>query len=159
LIVLGIDPGSNITGYGVVEKKRHGTVNVIYGEIKAKRNEPLSARLKRIYDHLMEIVRNSKPDAIALEDIFYGKNVKSLIKLGHVKGVAILVASHSNVPVFEYTPLEVKKAVAGYGRAEKSQVQQMVKAILNLNELPPVDASDALAVAICHTNYLKVLPL
>lgn len=159
MIVLGIDPGSNITGYGVVEKKRHGTVSIIHGEIKAKRNEPLSVRLKNIYDHLMEIVRNSTPDAIALEDIFYGKNVKSLIKLGHVRGVAILVASHSNVPVFEYTPLEVKKAVVGYGRAEKSQVQKMVKTILNLNELPPVDASDALAVAICHTNYLKVLPL
>jgi crossover junction endodeoxyribonuclease RuvC len=99
------------------------------------------------------------PDAVALEDIFYGKNVKSLIKLGHVRGVIILAASHSNIPVFEYTPLEVKKAVVGYGRAEKSQVQKMVRTILNLDKLPPVDTSDALAVAICHTNFLKVLSI
>ena len=159
MIVLGIDPGSRITGYGVVEKKRKGIISITGGEITAKGNETLSIRLKKIHDNLIEIMRVFTPDAVALEDIFYGKNVKSLIKLGHVRGVIILAASHSNIPVFEYTPLEVKKAVVGYGRAEKNQVQKMVKVILNLDKLPPVDTSDALAVAICHTNYLKVLPL
>lgn len=159
MIVLGVDPGSRITGYGVVEKKRRGIISVTGGEITAKGNEPLSVRLKKIYDNLIKIMRVFTPDAVALEDIFYGKNVKSLIKLGHVRGVIILAASHSNIPVFEYTPLEVKKAVVGYGRAEKSQVQKMVRTILNLDKLPPVDTSDALAVAICHTNFLKVLSI
>ena len=159
MIVLGIDPGSRITGYGVVEKKRKGIISITGGEITAKGNETLSIRLKKIHDNLIEIMRVFTPDAVALEDIFYGKNVKSLIKLGHVRGVIILAASHSNIPVFEYTPLEVKKAVVGYGRAEKNQVQKMVKIILNLDKLPPVDTSDALAVAICHTNFLKVLSI
>jgi len=159
LIVLGIDPGSRITGYGVIEKKRQGIISVTDGEITAKGNEPLSARLKKIYDNLIEIMGVFTPDAVALEDIFYGKNVKSLIKLGHVRGVIILAASHNSIPIFEYTPLEVKKAVVGYGRAEKSQVQKMVKAILNLNEIPSVDTSDALAVAICHINFLKTLSI
>jgi crossover junction endodeoxyribonuclease RuvC len=159
LIVLGIDPGSQTTGYGIVEKKRQGITHISHGEIKANKKGPFSKNLKNIYDNLNEIISQSSPDAIALEDIFYGKNVKSLIKLGHVRGVAILAASQSNIPIFEYTPLEVKKAVVGYGRAEKNQVQKMVKAILKLNELPPADASDALAVAICHINFLKVLPV
>jgi len=92
---------------------------------------------------------------MALEDIFYGKNVKSLIKLGQARGVIILAASHSNTPLYEYTPLEVKKAIVGYGRAEKTQVQHMVRVILSLPEAPPLDASDALAIAICHSNFLK----
>jgi crossover junction endodeoxyribonuclease RuvC len=103
----------------------------------------------------MEVVRETKPDALSVEDIFYGKNVKSLIKQGHVRGVVLLVATHSHIPVFEYTPLEVKKAVVGYGRAEKHQVQQMVKAMLNLSNVLPEDASDALAVAICHAHTQK----
>ncbi|MBN2514474.1 MAG: crossover junction endodeoxyribonuclease RuvC [Deltaproteobacteria bacterium] len=159
MIVLGIDPGSQTTGYGVVERKRQGITYISHGEIKANKKEPFSTSLKNIYNNLNEIINKFSPDAIALEDIFYGKNIKSLIKLGHVRGVAILAASQSDIPIFEYTPLEVKKAVVGYGRAEKSQVQKMVKAILKLNELPPADASDALAVAICHINFLKVFPV
>jgi len=148
-----------ITGCGVVNSRAGRIIHVVHSEIKAKRGDPFSTCLQRIYDALRSAIDASQPDAIALEDIFYGKNVKSLIKLGHVRGVAILAASHSKIPVFEYTPLEVKKAVVGYGRAEKRQVQNMVRAILNLKELPPVDAADALAVAICHTNYLKVTPI
>ncbi|MEA1935260.1 MAG: crossover junction endodeoxyribonuclease RuvC [Thermodesulfobacteriota bacterium] len=155
--ILGIDPGINITGYGVVEKGRSRIDDVVYGEIRRVKDELLSKCLARIYDDLMEVVKNSTPDAIALEDIFYGKNVKSLIKQAQVRGVVMLAGSHSNIPIYEYTPLEVKKAVVGYGRAEKRQVQQMVKAILNLSKLPPVDASDALAVAICHSNFLKAV--
>ena len=159
MIVLGIDPGSQTTGYGVVEKKRQGITHITHGEIKANKKEVFSTSLKNIYNNLNDVINHSSPDSIALEDIFYGRNIKSLIKLGHVRGVAILAASQNNIPMFEYTPLEVKKAVVGYGRAEKSQVQKMVKAILKLNELPPADASDALAVAICHVNFLKVLPV
>ena len=154
--ILGVDPGINITGFGVVEKDHDKTIDVVYGEIRRARDDILSKCLARIYDTLMEVVENSAPDVIALEDIFYGKNVKSLIKQAQVRGVVMLAGSHSNIPICEYTPLEVKKAVVGYGRAGKNQVQQMVKAILNLSELPPVDASDALAVAICHSNFLKV---
>lgn len=153
--ILGVDPGINVTGYGVIEKNQGRLVDIIYGEIKRERIELLSKCLGKIYDNLMGVVEISAPDAIALEDIFYGKNIKSLIKQAQVRGVVMLVASHSNTPIYEYTPLEVKKAVVGYGRADKNQVQQMVKVILNLSTLPPVDASDALAVAICHSNFSK----
>ncbi len=103
----------------------------------------------------MEVVKKSNPDRVALEDIFYGKNVKSLIKQGHARGVILLAASHSGLPVYEYSPLEIKQAVVGYGRAEKSQVQQMVKVILGMPVVPTADAADALAVAICHSNFGK----
>ena len=158
MIVLGIDPGTKVTGYGIVEKNRRGLAHVTYGEIRIRKGELLSQGLKKIYDGLMEIVREFDPDTIVIEDIFYGKNVQSLIKQGQARGVAILTASHNNIPIYEYTPLEVKKAVVGYGRAEKAQVQHMVKAILGLPEIPPEDASDALAIAICHSNFLKVDP-
>lgn len=158
MIVLGIDPGTKVTGYGIVEKISGTLTHVTYGEIRIKRGELLSQGLKRIYDSLTNIVVQYDPQAIAIENVFYGKNVQSLIKQAQARGVAILVASHRGIPIFEYTPLEVKKAAVGYGRAEKSQVQMMVKAILGLPELPPKDASDALAIAICHSNFLKVDP-
>ncbi len=119
----------------------------------------LSSCLATIYNDLLAVVEEMQPDAIAIEDIFYGKNVRSLIKQGHVRGVAILAGAHRMIPVFEYTPLEVKKAVVGYGRAEKSQVQQMVKTILGLPLLPSEDAADALAVAICHAHSTKAVSL
>jgi crossover junction endodeoxyribonuclease RuvC len=158
LRVLGIDPGSHVTGYGVVEKQRNGLVEILHGEIAPSRGAPFSGCLLDIHERLLKVIRETGPDAIAVEDIFYGKNVKSLIKQAHVRGAAILSASRCHVPVFEYTPLEIKKAVVGYGRAEKAQVQMMVKAILNLPVTPPADAADALAAAICHINFLKVLP-
>ena len=159
--ILGIDPGTKTTGYGVVEKGKRGPdlIGITYGEIRMRRGEPLSACLKKIYDQLIEIIIEYAPDVMALEDIFYGKNVKSLIKLGQARGVVILAASHSNIPLYEYTPLEVKKAIVGYGRAEKAQVQHMVRVILSLQEAPPLDASDALAIAICHSNFSKEVPI
>lgn len=157
--ILGIDPGTNVTGYGLVEKIRSGYAGIDFGEIRNKKDQPLSGRLNFIYNRLIEIIQESQPEVVSLEDIFYGKNVKSLIKQAHVRGVIILAAAHSGIPVFEYSPLEVKKAVVGYGRAEKNQVQQMIKAILKLSEVPPPDASDALAIAICHANFLKTVPL
>ena len=159
--ILGIDPGTNTTGYGLIEKGERGSdlIGIAYGEIRMRRGEPLSVCLKKIYDELLEIITEYAPDVMALEDIFYGKNVKSLIKLGQARGVIILAASHSNIPLYEYTPLEVKKATVGYGRAEKVQVQHMVRAILSIQEDLPLDASDALAIAICHSNSSKEVPI
>jgi crossover junction endodeoxyribonuclease RuvC len=158
LRVLGIDPGSLVTGFGVVEKNRYDLVHITHGEIKAQPKGSLPAFLVVIYERLKAIIAETKPEAMAVEEVFYGKNVKSLIKQGQARGVAILAGSHSGIPVFEYSPLAVKQAVVGYGRAEKSQVQQMVKAILSLSALPPEDAADALAVAICHANSSGRIP-
>ena len=144
-----------MTGYGVVEKTRNGLCQVLQGEIRLTRGAALTSCLQIIYDGLREVIRQSEPDAMVIEDIFYGKNVRSLIRQGHVRGAAILAGKHCETPVYEYSPLEIKKAVVGYGRAEKGQVQTMVKAILRLVELPPPDAADALAVAICHIHFKK----
>ncbi|MBN1382855.1 MAG: crossover junction endodeoxyribonuclease RuvC [Deltaproteobacteria bacterium] len=154
--VLGIDPGSRVTGYGVIEKGRNKLQWVAYGEIKPPQNAPLSMCLKTICGRIADIAKDTKPEAVAVEDIFYGKNVKSLIKQGHVRGAIILTCSEMGVPVFEYTPLEIKQAVVGYGRAEKQQVQKMVRAILNIPDVVKADAADALAIAICHANFSKV---
>jgi crossover junction endodeoxyribonuclease RuvC len=159
LRVLGIDPGIHITGYGVIEKQKSGLKYVMHGEIRMAKGLPLSSRLSMIYDNLLEVIDQSSPDAIVVEDVFYGKNIKSLIRQGETRGVVILAGSHKRIPVYEYTPLEVKKAVVGYGRAEKSQIQNMVKAILNLSDVPPADAADALAIAICHHNFLKMVSI
>jgi crossover junction endodeoxyribonuclease RuvC len=155
LLILGIDPGSHITGYGVIDKKGNYLRHIIHGEVKPRKDSLLSTVLSSIYQHLSEVIVENSPQAIALENIFYGKNVRSLIKQAHVRGVIIFAGAVKGIPVFEYSPLEVKKAVVGYGRAEKRQVQIMVKAILKLPALPPADAADALAVAICHANFLK----
>lgn len=153
--ILGIDPGSHITGYGIIEKKGNYLRPVLYGEIKPKKDSLLSATLTYVYQQLSAVISQTAPEAIALENIFYGKNVRSLIKQAQVRGVAIYAGADKNIDVFEYSPLEIKKAVVGYGRAEKRQVQVMVKAILKLPELPPADAADALATAICHANFFK----
>ncbi len=158
MIILGIDPGSRVTGYGVVEKQRNGLGGLLQGEIRPAAHASLSSCVVTIYEQLSAVIDRVEPDAMAIEDIFYGKNIKSLIKQGHVRGVAILAGAMRHIPVFEYTPLEIKQAVVGYGRAEKSQVQKMVANILRLPALPPADAADALAVAICHINFLKVQP-
>jgi crossover junction endodeoxyribonuclease RuvC len=159
LLILGIDPGSHITGYGVIDKKGNYLRHILHGEIKLRKDSLLSTVLSSIYQQLSAVIADNGPQAIALEDIFYGKNVRSLIKQAHVRGVIIFAGVSSSIPVFEYSPLEVKKAVVGYGRAEKRQVQIMVKAILKLPTLPPPDAADALAVAICHANFLKEQPV
>ena len=156
---LGIDPGSHVTGYGVVAKARSGLSHVTHGEIRPAKGASLTACLETIYDGIREVIRQSAPDALVIEDIFYGKNIKSLIRQGHVRGVAILAGKQGGIPVYEYSPLEIKKAIVGYGRAEKAQVQSMAKAILKLSELPPPDAADALAVAVCHLNFMKADPI
>jgi crossover junction endodeoxyribonuclease RuvC len=155
LRILGIDPGSRITGYGIIEKQGNYLRHVIHGEVKPRKDSLLSIVLSSIYQQLSAVIERTAPQAISLENIFYGKNVRSLIQQAHVRGVIIFAGAGKGIPVFEYSPLEVKKAVVGYGRAEKRQVQIMVKAILKLPVLPPADAADALAVAICHANFLK----
>lgn len=157
--ILGIDPGSHVTGYGIIEKKGNYLRHVAHGEIKSKKDSLLSEMLISIYQQLSDVISQTAPQAIALENIFYGKNVRSLIKQAQVRGVAIYSGADKDLPIFEYSPLEIKKAVVGYGRAEKRQVQVMVKAILKLPEIPPADAADALATAICHANFLKDKPI
>jgi crossover junction endodeoxyribonuclease RuvC len=159
LRVLGIDPGNSITGYGIVEKQKNSIHYVLHGEVKIAKGTTLSSCLVTLYDSLLDVINQSSPDVIAIEDIFYGKNIKSLMRQSEARGVIILAGSHRRLPIYEYSPLEIKKAVVGYGRAEKNQIQNMVKAILHLPTLPPVDAADALAVAICHVNFLKPLSI
>ncbi len=155
MIVLGIDPGSNITGYGVimVQPDKNNLVPVDYGVIKVDEGEAFYTRLKKIYDRVSEIISLHHPTELAIETAFYGKNFQSAFKIGHVRGVVILSAVNSGISVFEYTPREVKKAVVGRGNATKEQVQFMVRAILGLKSFPEFyDVSDALAIAICHIN-------
>lgn len=157
--ILGIDPGSHVTGYGVIDKSGNYLRHVAHGEIKPRKDSLLSEVLTHIYSQLCAVIVETKPQAVALENIFYGKNVRSLIRQAQVRGVVIFTCADHGIPVFEYSPLEVKKAVVGYGRAEKRQVQMMVKAILKLDALPPADAADALAAAICQANFLKEQPV
>ncbi len=149
--VLGIDCGSRITGYGIVDTDGAGCFFVRCGAIRTRLSDPLALRLKHIHNGIVEVIRELQPEAAAFEGLFYASNVQSALKLGHVRGVSMFAAAQANIPVFEYSPLEVKSAVTGYGRAEKVQVQHMVRALLKLDSVPePYDASDALAVAICH---------
>ena len=148
-----------MTGYGVIDKSGNYLRHVLHGEIKPRQGSLLSEVLMDIFSKLSAVIVETNPQSVGLENIFYGKNVRSLIRQAQVRGVVIYACADKGVPVFEYSPLEVKKAVVGYGRAEKRQVQMMVKAILKLNELPPADAADALAAAICQANFLKEQPL
>jgi crossover junction endodeoxyribonuclease RuvC len=151
--VLGIDCGSRITGYGVIDTNGASCALVQCGAIRVKSTDNLGDRLKSIHAAIEELINDLQPDAAAFENVFYATNVQSALKLGHVRGVSMFAAAQANLPIFEYSPLEVKSAVTGYGRAEKSQVQEMVRALLRLQTLPdPYDASDALAVAICHVH-------
>ena len=152
--VLGIDCGTEYTGYGVVELLAADRLKCIdCGAIKVSPREPMSARLSQIYNRLQELISRHQPNRVAIEDVFYAVNVKSALKLGQVRGVAMLAAANAGLAVAEYAPLAIKSAVVGYGKAEKHQVQQMVARLLNLAEIPePPDAADALAIAICHLH-------
>jgi crossover junction endodeoxyribonuclease RuvC len=151
--VLGIDCGSRVTGYGVIDTDGADCVFVRCGVIRPKPPASFPLRLKWIHNGIVEVIRELEPEVAVFESLFYAANVQTALKLGHVRGVSIFAAVEANLPVFEYSPLEVKSAVTGYGRAEKPQVQQMVRALLKLNASPePYDASDALAVAICHAH-------
>jgi len=151
--IFGIDPGSERTGYGCVETDGRVARLVLCGAISVAPADPFPQRLARIHGELTALLRGCSPDCVAIESLFHAANVRSALKLGHARGVAVLAAVEAGCPVVEYTPAEVKRAVVGYGRAEKHQVQQMIKLLLGLARPPsPHDAADALAVAICHLH-------
>ena len=151
--VLGIDPGSERTGYGCVETDGRAHRLVVCGAITAGAADSFPNRLARIYRELTGLLSKTRPDCVAVENVFHAVNARSALKLGHARGVAILAAVEAGCAVVEYTPAEVKRAVVGYGRADKHQVQQMIKLLLGLTKAPaPHDAADALAVAICHVH-------
>ena len=155
--VLGIDCGSVATGYGLIDTDGRACRVVVSGVILTKARFSFPQRLRQISEALGQLIQTYSPDAVAVEDIFYSVNVKSALKLGQVRGVALLKAAEADLPVHEYSPLEIKSSVVGYGRAEKSQVQHMVTILLNLEQVPPEDAADALAVAICHAHHSQTL--
>lgn len=150
MLVLGIDPGSRYTGYGVVEKNGSDLIYIASGRINAARAGELSARLPVIFDGICEIIETYSPDESAVESIFFAQNAMSSLKLGHARGVSLLAIGMASIPLSEYPPTSVKKAVAGHGHANKDEVQEMVKMTLKLRGKLAEDAADALAVAICH---------
>jgi crossover junction endodeoxyribonuclease RuvC len=151
--VLGIDCGCEKTGFGVVETDGRTHRFITAGVISTSSKTPMAARLARIYEGLSEALRRYRPEAVAVEEVFHAANVKTALKLAQVRGIALLAAAQAGLPVGEYSPLEVKTSVVGYGRAEKHQVQSMVASLLGLKDPPASeDASDALAVAICHAT-------
>jgi crossover junction endodeoxyribonuclease RuvC len=161
MLVIGIDPGTAITGYGLIREDISGKLTVVdYGVIQTPANSPMPQRLLLLYKQLKDIVLLHRPDSAAVEKLFFQKNVRTAISVGQGRGVAILALAESDMEIAEYTPLEVKQAVVGYGGADKVQVQLMVRNLLDLDEIPqPDDAADALAVAICHIHSARLQSL
>lgn len=156
MIILGIDPGTAATGYGLIKKGRQLKI-INYGCIKTETKFSTAERLEQINKHLIKIIKKHKPQKIAVENLFFFKNVKTAIKVSQARGVILATAAQMKISVEEYTPLQIKQAVTGYGRADKSQIQKMVKLLLHLKEIPkPDDAADALAAAICCANSCKI---
>jgi len=156
-VVVGIDPGTAITGYGIIREQENGDLEwVSHGVVKTPSDWDEPQRLLEIYQKLNEIFTSYKPDCCAVEKLFFQKNVRTAIQVGQGRGAALIAAAEAELTVGEYTPLEIKQAVVGYGNADKQQVQKMVKVLLNLEEIPkPDDAADALAVAICHLHSTR----
>lgn len=154
MIVIGIDPGTATTGYGIIKEDENNRLTTIdFGVILTSKNEPLELRLKKIYQEVNKLIFLHQPESAAVEKLFFNHNVTNALSVGQARGVVLLALANSNIPVFEYSPSEVKSAISGYGGADKVQVQQMVKAVLGLDSIPkPDDAADALAIAICHIH-------
>lgn len=153
MIILGIDPGYAIVGYGVIEYKNNHFTVIDFGAILTDAGTPFNIRLEKIYDGLCRIIELHHPEAMAIEKLFYNNNAKTVIDVSQARGVIMLAAQKNAVPAYEYTPLQVKQSVVGYGRAEKKQVQEMTRRILALEKVPkPDDTADALAMAICHAH-------
>lgn len=152
--ILGIDPGSVVTGFGVIRQEGNKQIYIASGCIKIG-NKPWVQRLTQIYADITEIVQQYLPEQAAIEQVFVGKSVSSALKLGHARGVAMLALAKLGVTIAEYSPRTIKQAVVGNGAAEKTQVQYMVKTMLGLDLTPAADAADALAIAICHGNFLR----
>ena len=155
MLVLGVDPGSRVTGYGLVEKKNNQMTCIHAGTIRSSGKIPFYQRIHKIFHSMTELMTSNRPQEVAIEDVFFAKNVKSALKLGHARGAVLIAAVECGIKIFEYTPLEIKKSVVGYGRATKEQVRSMAQVILNLKRIPDLDTSDALATAICHLNWTR----
>lgn len=156
MLILGIDPGFAITGYSIIEYKGNKFGLLDNGAIKTDSKMSFPLRLTKIYDELNLIINKYKPDAISVEELFFNQNVKTAINVAQARGVVLIVGCKNNIPTFEYTPLQVKQAVTGYGRADKTQVQKMVKSILKVEEIPKLDdITDSMAVGICHAHSCK----
>lgn len=161
MLVIGIDPGTATTGYGFVRESEDGSLSAVdYGVISTPANQEMPERLLELFHQLNQLILLHRPDSGAVEKLFFQRNVRTALSVGQGRGVVLLSLAQAQLPVAEYTPLEVKQAVVGYGGAEKSQVQQMVRALLGLPDIPrPDDAADALAIAICHLHSVKYLSL
>ncbi len=158
--VIGIDPGTAITGWGIVEDSNHQLHRIAGGVVTTPAGMPLPQRLQIIYRELARIAAEWQPDSAAIEELFFSKNAKTALAVGHGRGAAMLAMANANLPIFEYKPLEVKQAITGHGGADKKQIQQMVKLLLELDDIPrPDDAADALAVAICHLHSARLRQL
>lgn len=154
MVVLGIDPGTATTGFGLVKERQSGDLELIsYGVILTAPDQGIEIRLKKIYDEISTIIALHRPDSSSVEKLFFQKNVTNAMAVGQARGVIILALATAGIPIFEYTPNEVKQSVTGYGSADKKQVQLMIKTLLNMDEIPrPDDAADALAIAVCHLH-------
>ena len=158
--ILGVDPGLIQTGFGIINVDDDEVNLIDYGIIKPSANENLSHRLFTIYNDICKIIVDFNPQVFAIEDIFYGKNVKSAMRLGQARGAAMVAAASKKIPIYEYSARKVKQALTGNGNADKIQVQFMVKATLKMNQNPePMDAADALGVALCHNQQFRILDL
>jgi crossover junction endodeoxyribonuclease RuvC len=156
-IILGIDPGFADTGYGVIEFLGSSFKTLDYGSIVTPANQDFADRIEYIYDEIIKLIKKHKPTNIAIEELFFSKNVTTAIKVSQARGVVLLAANQNKLQISEYTPLQIKQALTGYGRADKKQMQQMIKVVLGLKEIPkPDDAADALAVALCCSSNLKM---
>ncbi len=156
MVILGIDPGTEIVGYGVinVQHQEHHILDV--GVIRTSKKLPLSQRLEIIYREMTELINQHEPDEVAIEQLFFAKNVKTAMTVSQARGVLLLSCVHQQKPIFEYTPLQVKQGITGFGKASKEQVAKMVCHLLNIKEIPkPDDATDALAIAVCHANRMR----
>ena len=154
--ILGIDPGFAITGYSIIDYQGNKFKLIDSGAVTTKAGETFPLRLTKIYDDLSMIIDEYKPDAISVEELFFNNNVKTAINVAQARGVVLVVGCQKQIPTYEYTPLQIKQAVAGYGRADKIQVQKMVKAILNVEKLPKLDdTTDSMAAAICHAHSAR----
>lgn len=153
MIILGIDPGLAITGFGVINYEKNNFKVIQYGVIRTPSKTPLPDRLVKIKEGIETLIQQYNPDCAAIEELFFNTNAKSAFLVGQARGVSVVTVASAGLPIYEYTPLQVKQGVAGYGRADKNQIQQMVKTLLNLKEIPkPDDAADALAIAMCHAH-------
>ena len=160
MLILGIDPGTAITGYGLDREEDDVLTLVDCGVITTPSGQPLPERLQIIYRGLADLVDQHPPAAAAVEELFFSRNARTALSVGHARGVTLLALADAGLPIYEYKPLEIKKAIAGYGGADKRQVQEMVRMLLNLEDVPrPDDAADAVAVAVCHIHSARMAAL